>query len=162
MVKEGDGTTENGTVTYNKDNNSYSVSMPVVNAGEKWTLNVSCEPVITVPDPFEIPYTSNITNADQLKTNILATIGLPEDVDQSKFTIQYTMLDASIFTVWLDLTDSNIVARLTKFENGDKIKITFAGDDNYPSAEVEVDYSTTEARTAVEIKDAKGCRLQLR
>lgn len=150
-----EGTSQNGTVTYNKENNNYTVSMPVVNAGEKWTLNVSCEPVIAVPDPFVIPYTPNITKADQLKANILATLGLPEDVDQSKFAIQYTMLDASILTVWLDLTDSNIVGGFTKFEDGDKIKITFAGDDNYPSAEVEVDYSITEARTAVEIKDAK-------
>lgn len=146
MVKEGDGTTENGTVSYNGDNNSYSVSMPVVNKGEKWTLNVSCEPVIGVKDSeLVVPYTAGVTDAEQLKQNILNLLTLPEGMvaDPGEFTVQFSAAGL----IWFKLPDD-----LNLFGIGKQMKIFFDGDNNYPSAEVEVKYSITEARKPVTIQ----------
>lgn len=140
------------TLSYNRDD-TYTATLTAGAAGSQQTLNVTCSQVIGVDPYLKIPYTPGVTSADELKSNILELVTLPDGVTQDGIKIQYSRaLTGTQLDSWYDLNDENIVRTGRKFENCKKICITFAGNDAVPDATVTCDYETADARQATEIK----------
>lgn len=135
------------TLSYNEDG-TYTATLPAVATGTTQTLSVTCAQVIGVDSYLEIPYTPGVTSADELKTNILGLVKLPDGVNPDDIKIEYSPRGNLL---WVELNADNITNRLYRFEEWSKIRFTFDGNDAVPGATVTCDYETVDARQATEI-----------
>lgn len=143
------------SLTYNGDG-TYTATMTAGAAGAAQTLSVTCAPVIGVDALLTVPYTPNVTSAEELRNNILKLVTLPAGVTSDEIKIKYSLFgDTALGGVWIDLNADTITAPVTPFKDYKKIRFIFAGNGNVPGATVTCDYKTVEARqeTAITAND---------
>lgn len=120
-------------------NGTYTATLTAGAAGAAQTLSVTCAPVLTLAsDPLSVPYIDGVTTVDQVKDSILGNV-MPEELRNSvSIEVQKTVL---FVPRWVAL-DGNLDA----FASGSKLRLTFAGNDQYPAGQIEVSYTTDDNR----------------
>ncbi len=116
----------------------YTAELPAGEAGTAQTLSVTCAPVLTLTsDPLTIPYIDGVTTVDQVKESILGSVIQQELRDSISIQVKKKEI---IGSSWVGLED------LDAFASGSELRLTFAGSDKYPAAQIEVSYTTVDNR----------------